>query len=97
MRAFTDQRVVLLDGDMRETASYIFGDGQLERYCVAPDGRLVLVMGNYEKDKRLSIVTLDRDLTQINRFETDINVWDILCGQQLSLSDGARPSACSGI
>ena len=77
VRAFTDQRVVLLDGDMRETASYIFGDGQLERYCVAPDGRLVLVMGNYEKDKRLSIVTLDRDLTQINRFETDINVMDI--------------------
>lgn len=77
VRAFTDQRVVLLDGDMSEAASYIFRDGQLERYCVTPDGRIVLVMGNYEKDKRLSIVTLDRDLMQINRFETDINVTDI--------------------
>lgn len=77
VRAFTDQRVVLLDGDMRETASYVFGDGQLERYCVTHDGRLVLVMGNYEKDKRLSIVTLDRDLREVNRFETDINVTDI--------------------
>ena len=74
IRALTDQRVILFDGDLRETASFAFGETVLDRYADSPDGRLVLVLGNYDKEKRLSVVTLDRDFNEIGRFTIDYNI-----------------------
>lgn len=74
IRALTDQRVILFDGDLRETASFAFGETALDRYADSPDGRLVLVLGNYDKEKRLSVVTLDRDFNEVGRFTVDYNI-----------------------
>lgn len=77
IRALTDQRVILFDGDLHETASFSFGDAVLDRYTDAPDGRLVLVLGNYGKEKRLTVVTLDRDFNEVCRFTVDFNILGI--------------------
>ena len=72
--AITDQRAVLLDDGLREIGSVYFEGRTLDRFIVSPDGKLTLVLGSFDKEKKLSVRTFSPELAELGAFEVDFNI-----------------------
>lgn len=69
VRAITDQRAVTFNSDLKETASFPFGDLQLLRFQYDAKGRLLLHLREVTGERRSRIQLLDERLNGLCAFE----------------------------
>lgn len=81
VRALTDHRAVLLNQELKELASYEYGGQKINRFANSPDGVLVLVLGDYAEDKKLTVVSLDKEFNLLGKFSVDHDISDLACEQ----------------
>lgn len=81
VRALTDRRAVLLNQELKELASYDYGGLKINRTANSEDGMLVLVLGDYAEDKKLTVVSLDREFNLLGKFTVDHDISDIVCAE----------------
>ncbi|MEM1486277.1 DUF5711 family protein [Oscillospiraceae bacterium PP1C4] len=77
IRAITDKRVVMFNGDLKEIASYEFGEHKLNRFVHSQKGLIGFVLGDYSEDKQLTVVTLDNSLNELGRFTVNYDITSI--------------------
>ncbi len=81
VRALTDRRAILLNQELKELASYDYGGQKINRTASSPDGMLVLVLGDYAEDKKLTVVSLDKEFNLLGKFTVDHDISDIACAE----------------
>lgn len=62
IRAITDQRVILFNSDMKETASFSYGEQQLIRFQYGQDGKLALYLRDATGERKGRAVVLNDHL-----------------------------------
>ncbi len=72
--ALTDQRVILLDRDLREEGSFRFDGLPLARFAESQDGHLVLVLGSYDQDKQVTVCALSPQFELLSQVEVPFDV-----------------------
>ncbi|WP_368233747.1 DUF5711 family protein [Anaerotruncus rubiinfantis] len=77
IRALTDKRVVLFNGDLKELASFPFGSEKLDRVVNRSNGRLVIVLGSFAQEKQMRVVTLADDFSKLADFRIDYDLMSV--------------------
>ena len=80
--AVTDSRVVRLNGELREVASYPFEGSTLNQFLIRPDGGAVLLLGDYVETKQLSVVSLDSAMQRQGLYTIDFEPVSLKADQQ---------------
>lgn len=75
--AVTDQRVLALNSDLREQASYPFEDLQLMRFRYSDDGRLLLHLRNATGERKGQVLLLNDKLEPVCAIQEDAELDDM--------------------
>lgn len=82
VRAITDKRAILFDGDLKQRQEYVYDGYSLERYMFRSDGGLVMLLRDLTGADRSRVVILKPDFTVEGSFNAPEAIVDMHANRQ---------------